>query len=152
MKLITWNCQGIEGDLTVDNLLEQNRLHTLDIVILLETKNKSKNYEHLKRSLGIEYLFTVDPKTIGGGLCVFWRDKSMIMSLRSEKFVIEVKLWDEKLNCFWWLFAIYASTDEKKRKEQWRNLSSRIDQDRDRCLLIRDFNDIYVTKKKIKVI
>ena len=40
MKLIVWNCQGIGGDLTIENLLEQNRLHTPDIAIMLETKKK----------------------------------------------------------------------------------------------------------------
>lgn len=96
----------------------------------------------------MEYLFAVDPKGIGGGLCVFWKDESMVMSLRSDEFVIEVKLWDEKLNCCWRLFTIYASTDEKKRKEQWRNLCNRIDQDRDRCFLIRDYNDILCNEEK----
>ncbi|CAN6576692.1 unnamed protein product [Malus baccata var. baccata] len=69
MKLIIWNCQGIGGDLTVDNLLEANRLHTPDIVILLETKNKSHRYGFLKKSLGLEYMFAVEPHGLSGGLC-----------------------------------------------------------------------------------
>ncbi|KAM2489958.1 hypothetical protein PS1_046886 [Malus domestica] len=142
MKLITWNCQGIRGDLTVDNLLESNRLHTSDIVILLETKNKSHRYEFLKNSLGLEYMFAVEPQGLSGRLCVFWKDGSQVTLLKSEEFVIEVKIWDENLNKQWRLFAIYASTDEKKRKEQWKRLGKRIEQDLDCCILIGDFNDI----------
>ncbi|KAM2763440.1 hypothetical protein PS2_015047 [Malus domestica] len=142
MKIITWNCQGIKGDLTVDNLLEQNRLHTPDMVILLETKNKSRSFAHLKMRLGMEHWFAVEPHGIGGGLCVFWRDATSVVLMKSEDFLVELKLWDEKMNCNWRLFAIYASTDDKKRREQWQEVSKRIGQDRDRCLLLGDFNDI----------
>ncbi|KAM1367659.1 hypothetical protein ACFX13_001153 [Malus domestica] len=148
LKIITWNCQGIGGDLTVDNLLEQNRLHTPDMVILLETKNKSRSFVHLKGSLGMEHWFAIEPQGIGGGLCVFWRDESLVVLTKSEEFFMELKLWDEKMNCNWRLFAIYASTDEKKRKEQWQVLSMRIGQDRDRCLLLGDFNDILCNEEK----
>ncbi|XP_050125691.1 uncharacterized protein LOC126602918 [Malus sylvestris] len=142
MKIIAWNCQGIEGDLTVDNLMEQNRLHTPDIVILLETKNNSRNYVHLKRRLQMEHLFAVEPRGIGGGLCVFWREDVQVILMNSEEFMIELKLWDETLNCYWRLFAIYASTDERKRRIQWKSLSKRIEQDKERCLILGDFNDI----------
>ncbi|KAM2257684.1 hypothetical protein ACFX1S_002852 [Malus domestica] len=98
MKLIAWNCQGIEGNLTVDILLKLNRLHTPNIVILLETKNKSSRYVFLKMNLGLEYMFTVESKGFSGGLCVFWRDGSQVTLLKSAEFMIEVKIWDENLN------------------------------------------------------
>ncbi|KAM1525656.1 hypothetical protein EV2_010396 [Malus domestica] len=112
------------------------------MVILLETKNKSRSFVHLKKSLGMEHLFAVEPWGIEGGLCVFWRDDSLMVLMKSEEFFVELKLWDEKLNCYWRLFTMYASTDEKKRREQWQGLSKRIAQDRDRCLLLGDFKDI----------
>ncbi|CAN6698982.1 unnamed protein product [Malus baccata var. baccata] len=148
MMIITWNCQGIRGDLTVDNLLEQNRRYTPDMVILLETKNNSRSFTHLKRRLGMEHWFVVEPRGIGGGLCVFWRDATSVVLMKSEDFLVELKLWDEKMNCNWRLFAIYASTDDKKRREQWKEVSKRIGQDRDRCLLLGDFNDILCNEEK----
>ncbi|KAM1376755.1 hypothetical protein PS1_038740 [Malus domestica] len=111
------------------------------MVILLETKNKSQNFIHLKRSLGMDHWFIVEPRGIGGGICVFWRDDTPVVLMKSEDFFVELKLWDEKMNCNWRLFGVYASTDEKKRREQWQELSKRIGQERDRCLLIGDFND-----------
>ncbi|KAM1121104.1 hypothetical protein ACFX19_002872 [Malus domestica] len=89
---------GIEGNLTVDILLKLNRLHTPDIVILLETKNKSSRYVFLKMNLGLEYMFAVESKGLSGGLCVFWRDGSQVTLLKSEEFMIAVKIWDENLN------------------------------------------------------
>ncbi|KAM1745806.1 hypothetical protein ACFX11_012503 [Malus domestica] len=57
---------AIEAEETsLDNLLEQNRLHTLDIVILLETKNNSSRYGYLRKSLGLDYLHAVEPNGIG---------------------------------------------------------------------------------------
>ncbi|CAN6541779.1 unnamed protein product [Malus baccata var. baccata] len=148
MKIITWNCQGIGGDLTVDNLLEQNRLHTPDIMILLETKNKSSRYGYLKKRLGMDFLHAVEPKGIGWGLCVFWKDASLVLLVKSADHMIEVKVWDEENECYWRLFGIYASTDEKKRRDQWRMLGNRIRRERDLCLLIGDFNDILCNGEK----
>ncbi|KAM0991237.1 hypothetical protein ACFX2C_009647 [Malus domestica] len=50
---------------SLNNLLEQNQLHTPDIVILLETKNNSSRYGYLRKSLGLDYLHAVEPKGIG---------------------------------------------------------------------------------------
>lgn len=47
-----------------------------------------------------------------------WRDESLVILMKSEDFMIEVKLWDEKLNCYWCLFAIYVNTDEKMQRDQ----------------------------------
>ncbi|KAM1293707.1 hypothetical protein ACFX2H_013721 [Malus domestica] len=93
-------------------------------------------------------MFAVEPHGLSGGLCVFWKDGSQVTLLKSENFVIEMKIWDEILNKQWRLFAIYASTDEKKRKDQWKRLGKRIEQESDCCLLIRDFNDILCNEEK----
>ncbi|KAM1589719.1 hypothetical protein ACFX10_028582 [Malus domestica] len=60
----------------------------------------------------------------------------------------KVKVWDATINHHWRLFAIYASTDERRRREQWKNLSKRINYDDNHCLLIGDFNDILCNDEK----
>lgn len=79
---------------------------------------------------------------------MFWNDASLVVAVKSEEFMIEVRLWDENKKCHWRLFAIYASTDEKKRRDQWRCLSKRIEKDRELNLLITDFNDILSNEEK----
>ncbi|CAN6584292.1 unnamed protein product [Malus baccata var. baccata] len=118
------------------------------MVILLETKNKSSRYEYLTKKLKMEFLHAVEPKGIGGGLCLFWKDASQILLVQHSEFMIEAKVWDEEKMCPWRLFGIYASTDEKKRREQWRNLGNRITKGSDPCLLIGDFNDILCNGEK----
>ncbi|KAB2635662.1 ribonuclease H protein [Pyrus ussuriensis x Pyrus communis] len=70
---------GIRGDLIVDDLLEHNRLHTPDIVILLETKNRSHRYVYLKRRLGMEFMHVVEPRGIAGGMCIFLRNYDHVL-------------------------------------------------------------------------
>ncbi|KAM1745805.1 hypothetical protein ACFX11_012502 [Malus domestica] len=72
----------------------------------------------------------------------------MVVAVKSDEFVIEVKLWDESNKCKWRLFGIYASTNEKKRRSQWMQLSRRLEKDREKCLLIGDFNDILSNEEK----
>ncbi|KAM1131908.1 hypothetical protein FF1_046364 [Malus domestica] len=117
-------------------------------MVLLETKNKSSRYGYLKKRLDLEYMHAVEPRGIRGGLCVFWQDASQVTLVKSEDFVIEVKIWDEHKKCHWYLFAIYASTDEKKRRDQWGYLSRRLGNNRGKTLLIGDFNDILCNDEK----
>ncbi|XP_068344245.1 uncharacterized protein [Pyrus communis] len=135
-----WNCQGIGRDLTIDDLLEQNKLHTPDIVILLETKNRSNHYVYLNRRLGMDSMHAVEPRGIAGGMCIFWRN--YVLLVKYANFFLEVGICDGEINENWRLFAIYTSTNDNKRKDQWRMLSNRIKAARNKCLLIGDFNDI----------
>ncbi|KAM1777718.1 hypothetical protein ACFX11_044341 [Malus domestica] len=72
----------------------------------------------------------------------------MVIAVKSDEFVIKVKLWDESNKCQWRLFGIYASTNERKRRGQWLELSRRLEIDRGNCLLIGDFNDILSNEEK----
>ncbi|KAM2536188.1 hypothetical protein TB1_021659 [Malus domestica] len=40
------------------------------------------------------------------------------------------------------MLAVYASTDEKRRRAQWRELSMRVCSSQGKCIVIGDFNDI----------
>lgn len=59
------------GDLTVDDLLEQNKLHAPEVIALLETKNNSWRYRYLKRRLGMSCMHAIEPKGTACGMCVF---------------------------------------------------------------------------------
>ncbi|KAM0970934.1 hypothetical protein ACFX15_018345 [Malus domestica] len=59
-----------------------------------------------------------------------------------------VGIYDGNKNVQWRLFAVHASTDDNKRKEQWKVLSHGIEATGNRCLLIGDFNDILEDTEK----
>lgn len=62
-------CQGIRGNLTVSSLKEQVKLHTPDMVTLLETKTRHSRYVFLKKVLGMPFMHAVDTCGLSGGLC-----------------------------------------------------------------------------------
>lgn len=148
MRLIVWNCQGIGGDLTVSSLKEQVQLHTPDIVVLLETKTRSHRYEYLKRQLNMDFLHTVEPRGLSGGLACFWRDANQVVLVKYAGFVIEVLVTDSETGKAWRFYAIYASTDDRVRRGQWNILRERIQGGVEPCLLMGDFNDILDSSEK----
>ncbi|CAB4278428.1 unnamed protein product [Prunus armeniaca] len=86
MRIIVWNCLGIESVLTVSSLKEQVRLQTPDIVVLLETKNRSQRYGYLKRQLGMQFMHAVEPRGLSGGLCLFWKEMSQCMQVLMSEY------------------------------------------------------------------
>ncbi|CAB4268701.1 unnamed protein product [Prunus armeniaca] len=118
--------------MTISSLKEQVRLQTSDIVVLLETKNRSQRYGYLKRQLGMQFMHAVEPRGLSGGLCLFWKEMSQ----------------DEENGAKWCFFAVYASTDERVRRSQWQILQDRMAQCQEACLLMGDFNDIMDVSEK----
>ncbi|PWA82942.1 hypothetical protein CTI12_AA174550 [Artemisia annua] len=64
---------GIGQSLTVSNLRELCRVHRPDIVFLMETKNKEKKLESIRRSTYFDGHFYVNPVGFSGGLALWWR-------------------------------------------------------------------------------
>ncbi|KAM2502553.1 hypothetical protein ACFX1W_033092 [Malus domestica] len=128
--------------------MEQNKLHTPDIVILLETKNRSYRYAYLKKRLGMDFMHAVEPRGIAGGMCIFWRTYDLVMLVNYSEFFIEVGISDKIKDEEWRLVAIYASTDDKKRRDQWHILSQRLGVVGEKCVVIGDFNDILEESEK----
>ena len=48
----------------------------------------------------------------------------------------------------WWLVIIYASTDDKKRAQQFALLSDHLAYYLEPCLLMGDFNDLLLNSEK----
>lgn len=102
-------------DLTDDDLLEQNRLHSLEVVALLETKNHSRRYHYLKRRLGMACMHVIEPRGIARGMCVFWRDAKNVVLVKYGEFFNEILVEDVTKHWRWRLMVVYASTDDQKR-------------------------------------
>lgn len=148
MKILVWNCQGVGGPLTVSSLKEQTKLHTPDMVMLLETKTRSCRYGYLRKVLGMDFMHAVDAKGVSGGLCLFWKEAQQVALVKYSDFFIEVLVTDDASGLAWRLFGIYASTDAKIRKAQWLTLHTRMSLCPEACLLIGDFNDILDRSEK----
>ncbi|XP_070677800.1 uncharacterized protein [Malus domestica] len=149
MKLICWNCQGIGRDLTIANLMEQNWLHSPEVVALLETKNNSQRFRFLKRRLGMSCMHAIEPRGIAGGLCVFWKDAKDVVLVKYGEFFIEVLIADGVRNLRWRLVVVYASTVACTRAQQFEVLRTRLASLGEPCLVMGDFNDLLLESEKI---
>ncbi|CAB4293289.1 unnamed protein product [Prunus armeniaca] len=77
--------------------MEKVKLHTPDMVMLLETKTRSSRYVFLKKVLGMPFMHAM-----------------------------EVGIKDVEKGCVWRFFGVYASTDDRIRRNQWQALRTRI--------------------------
>lgn len=129
MRILIWNCQGIEGNLTVSSLKEKVKLCTPDMVMLLETKTRSSRNVFLKTVQGMPFMHVVDACGLSGGLCVFWKEVQQVSLVKYADFYfifIEVGIKDVEKGCVWRFFGVYASTDDRIRRNQWQALRTRI--------------------------
>ncbi|KAM0971055.1 hypothetical protein ACFX15_018445 [Malus domestica] len=96
----------------------------------------------------MDFMHAVEPRGIAGGMCIFWRNYDLVMLVKYSDFFIEVGISDKLKDVEWRLFAIYASTDDKKRRDQWLILSQRLGVAAANCVVIGDFNDILDDSEK----
>ncbi|CAB4262707.1 unnamed protein product [Prunus armeniaca] len=92
--------------------MEKVKLHTPDMVMLLETKTRSSRYVFLKKVLGMPFMHAM-----------------------------EVGIKDVEKGCVWRFFGVYASTDDPIRRNQWQALRTRILTCQEAVMVMEDFND-----------
>lgn len=106
-------------------LKETIRFHSPDIVFLSETMNNVSVIDKIKRKIGYDHVVVIEPSGKFGGLAVFWKNSLSPDKIQFSECSIEIRLEDPNKGCKWWCICLYGSADEKKRKEQWKLLSSR---------------------------
>lgn len=148
MNVICWNYQGVGNPLTVHSLKEQVKLHSPSLVFLSETKNRRARLEDIKRRLGFEWCFVVDPRGLSGGLCLLWKTEAEVKVVQFSEFLIEavVDMGPGKPN--WRFMGFYASTDDAERRRQLHALSIRLSLSTESCVMGGDFNDILNSGEK----
>ncbi|CAL2226998.1 unnamed protein product [Prunus armeniaca] len=86
--------------------MEKVKLHTPDMVMLLETKTRSSRYVFLKKVLGMPFMHA--------------------MEIYYYYYFIEVGIKDVEKGCVWRFFGVYASIDDPIRRNQWQALRTQI--------------------------
>ena len=71
MIAISWNCQGAGSALTIQALRELKKKYDPDFIFLMETKNKSWRLERMRKKMGFEDGYYVEPKGLSGGLALW---------------------------------------------------------------------------------
>ena len=92
MSILSWNCQGAGGSETIPYLRTLRRKHYPDFVFLMETKQKSEFIFGVKKQLGYDLVFTVEPEGLSGGLALMWKDTYQVTIFSSDKRIIDLKV------------------------------------------------------------
>lgn len=96
MLALSWNCQGIGSSLTVRHLKELGRKNKLSIIFLMETKNKKRKLERIRRNMGYTGCCYVDPVGLAGGLCLWWSNDINIKIISKNKNIIDTSVTNKK--------------------------------------------------------
>lgn len=140
MSILSWNCQGAGSSETVQRLREIRKIYFPDLLFLMETKQKCKYMDDLKRELGYDMLFTVEPVGRSGGLALLWKRSYDIEILSSNKRIIDIKLTMGSL--FFFVSCVYGDPVREKRREVWDQLISIGIRRDEPWLLLGDFNEL----------
>lgn len=104
--------------------------------------------EMLKRKIGMDEGFTVDAVNKAGGWAIFWKKEVKVLQMVPIAFTMEIQILEKDSNTTWWCVGIYASTNAKIRKEEWKVLKRRKVLWGPKWILVGDFNDILSMKEK----
>lgn len=88
--ILSWNCQGADSFLTVRRLRKFDKKIFPGILFLMETKRDQLFLQDLQANLGYDFLFTVDPCGLSGGLALMAMAEFQVQFLFSNKNFIDV--------------------------------------------------------------
>ncbi|KAH7855780.1 hypothetical protein Vadar_028753 [Vaccinium darrowii] len=121
MNALVWNCQGVGNPLTVSRLKEFWRLHSPDLVFLMETKNKDSYLLWLQKHLGVDGgCFFVNPVGLARGLCLYWRKEVSFQIIFSSAHVIDGYVTKGQYRCR--VTLVHAPNSAQDRRGLWEHL------------------------------
>lgn len=104
--------------------------------------------EKVRKKIKFDEICVVELAGKADGLAAFWNNNGVVKDMVASTFTIDVLLEENGIN--WWCIGIYASTDDKVSKEQWKVLNRRKIHWGQKWMIIGDFNDITSNEKNGK--
>ena len=146
MSILCWNCQGAGSTETVQQIREYRRKYFPDFLFFMETKQNWEYVNGLRKSLGYDKVFTVEPEGLSGGLAVMWKDSYQVVVLSSDKRIIDLRISIGSTSFF--LTLVYGDPVKARRREVWDRLTQ-IGLGRDDAwMLAGDFNELLSNDEK----
>jgi hypothetical protein len=148
MRLLAWNCRGVNKASTVRVLKILNRECSPDILFLAETKASVQRIDTIKESLGFVECFCVEANGSAGGLALFWKKGVELEVVHSDHQVISALIYSDPPSSTWLLNVIHGPLERKMRKGFWSFMESIIKAFSGPWLIIGDFNSICSSEDK----
>lgn len=129
---------------TVSNLRELIRVHRLDVVFLLETKNTKNVMERIHRRATMTNSYYVNLVGLSSGLSLWWADSIEFQILAGQLHLIKALISISQTNIQWKAFFIYAPNNKEQRMVLWDNILQFM---HSLCKLVIFIGDFNVVKK-----
>lgn len=121
MKILSWNCQGLENKATIGYLRDLWKQHRPDFLFLMETKQSSLYMEKFVGHFGYKNLKTVDPIGCSGGLALFYNnDFNVSINFASNRLIDLDAVYKAKIIH---LSFVYGDPVPNKRDQVWERLT-----------------------------
>ena len=111
MLTLFWNCQGAGRPQTIQRLIGLVQHHRPSLVFLIETKNKVKKMEAIRRRTGFPHRCYVAPSGLAGGLALWWSDDLNVTILKVTKCFFHIKCSLEGSNWSWFTTLLYTDSN-----------------------------------------
>lgn len=150
MSLLSWNCRGLGGDLTVRTLKRIILKHKPSLVFLSETHCRLQKCTRVAKICKYKELFAVDAKQNAGGFCVFWQDDIEVSIISSNKNHIHMSIYHAALPTKWLLTCVHGPPYEHEKPIFWSQLENLVNNINEPCIMIGDLNEIMSSDEKFR--
>lgn len=145
MRVISWNCRGLDNASTVHHSKKIVQEWKPDFCFLLETRLKEGDGQKTLSKWGYDFVFEVPRRGLSGGLALGWSQPWTVNITHSNSHFIHTEVKDQYGGLYSITF-IYEHPQLNQRKLVWQELESLATQTHQKWLCIRDFNQIPLRK------
>ena len=145
MKILAWNCRGLNSARAVRALLEVQRCVKPDVFFLSEMHLGKAKAEKLRRRLGCDHLIIFESDGRSGGLMLLWKKEVRIVEQGVSENYIDVLVQGE---VEWHLTGVYGEPRWDHKDKTWmamRGLKGMMEKP---WLALGDFNEILFSHEK----
>ena len=140
MLILSWNCQGVGRPRTISYLRGLIRVHRPTVVFVMETKNKQRKLDRIRRSINMPNAYYVDPAGQSGGLALWWLDSINLLVSVANNNLIRAVLSFAHTNLQWHAFFVYGSNNGHIRRIFWKDIIEDINSVSAPVMVMGDFN------------
>ena len=149
MLVQAWNCQGVGRPPRIRHLKEVLATYHPSMVFLVETKNKSRKLESIRRRIGrYGHRFYIDPMGLSGRLALWWNDAVDVHIIKASPNIIHTHCKCQSLNMDWFSSFVYVDCRDDFRGESWEVLNNLAGKINSLWFVIEDLNIIRAPKDK----
>jgi hypothetical protein len=141
MKILAWNCRGLDLPRTVQELVQLVRTYRPRLFFISETRTGEKKIKDLRWRLGLRNCITQLGKGKGAGIALYWDESIKLKVLSAGPRYIDVLINDVEKDRKWRGTFVYGEPKSSERHHMWTVLR-RIKTDADvPWMMIGDFNE-----------